>query len=64
MTPPTANDLDNGTCSPVPEPEDGVDVANDEQDQKWLTVRRRCELCKQRKVRLSRIPANFKLARL
>jgi len=30
-----------------------------DRDQNWLTIRRRCELCKQRKVRLSSISASF-----
>jgi len=36
---------------------------NENQEQNWLTIRRRCELCKQRKVRVSAIRSNTIRAR-
>jgi uncharacterized membrane protein len=64
MTSSPVNELHDGPPSPLPEREDDVDVANDDQGQgqNWLTIRRRCELCKQRKVRSSDILASFVLA--
>jgi hypothetical protein len=65
MTSSPVNELHDGSASPIPEREDDVDVdvANDDQGQgqNWLTIRRRCELCKQRKVRSSDILASFVL---
>jgi len=64
MTSSTVNKLQDDTPSPIPGREDDVDdvdVANDDQPQNWLTIRRRCELCKQRKVRSSDILASFVL---
>ena len=41
---------------PILEPEENAEN-QDNNDPNWLTIRRRCELCKQRKVRLSTVLA-------
>jgi hypothetical protein len=56
MTSSTINELHSGSPSPIADQGDDIDVANDDQGQNWLTIRRRCELCKQRKVRPSITP--------
>jgi hypothetical protein len=52
------DELQSRSPSPSAERGDGRDAANHDHDngQKWLTIRRRCELCKQRKVRPSSVP--------
>ena len=53
MSPSTVEGLNEASASPIQEQQDDFDghAANDGQEQDWLTFRRRCELCKQRKVR-------------
>jgi hypothetical protein len=63
MPSPTDNGLHSGSPSPIADQGDDGDAANDDQGQNWLTIRRRCELCKQRKVRFSKIAASVELAR-
>ncbi len=52
------DELQSRSPSPRAEQGDDRDAANHSHDhgQKWLTIRRRCELCKQRKVRQSSVP--------
>lgn len=51
MSPSSVNNEDDGdgdiSHSPVVNPEEPPSII---QEQDWLTLRRRCELCKQRKV--------------
>ncbi len=63
MTPSTANELQSASASPIADQGDDGDAVNDDQGQNWLTIRRRCELCKQRKVRFSNTVAGLELAR-
>lgn len=45
-------EAENSTATaPQPDVEEQSHDPNPEQEQNWLTIRRRCELCKQRKVR-------------
>jgi hypothetical protein len=62
MTSPTDNGPHSGSPSPIADQGDDGDAANDDQGQNWLTIRRRCELCKQRKVRSSNAAASVELA--
>jgi hypothetical protein len=54
MSPSTiVNEIEPENSSPSfvqPEVEEDVPEQEELQDQNWLTIRRRCELCKQRKV--------------
>ena len=63
MTPSTANELQSASASPIADQGDDGDAVNDDQGQNWLTIRRRCELCKQRKVRFSNTVAGLERAR-
>jgi hypothetical protein len=63
MTSSPINELHSSSPSPIAERGDDIDVANDDQGQNWLTIRRRCELCKQRKVRAVNNSASIELAR-
>jgi hypothetical protein len=46
-------DLDPNFSVPLPpSPPLGAGCVNNAGEEYWLTIRRRCELCKQRKVRL------------
>jgi hypothetical protein len=59
MSPSSVDDVDpESSTSPAPAPR--LDPEDDTQniDQYWLTLRRRCELCKQRKVRILGISAS------
>ena len=42
---------EKASTSPAPSQDYEDDAGNGPHDQIWLTLRRRCELCKQRKVR-------------
>ena len=55
-------DRQSASASPIADEGDDADGANDGQEQNWLTIRRRCELCKQRKVRFSITIPSVKLA--
>jgi len=59
MSPSSVDDVDP-ELSPSPAPAPRPDAEDDTQniDQYWLTLRRRCELCKQRKVRILGISAS------
>lgn len=47
-------EVETSTATAIqPDVEEQSQDANPEQEQNWLTIRRRCELCKQRKVRNS-----------
>lgn len=62
MSPTSVQELQPEVPQPQPQPpsnqEADEDAPNQEGDQHWLTIRRRCELCKQRKVRLSNSSAS------
>jgi hypothetical protein len=51
MSPSSFDSKDRASLSPAPSQDNEDEPGNGLQDRIWLTLRRRCELCKQRKVR-------------